>query len=105
MLVLCRKSQEKIQVGENIVITVLQIKGNTVRLGIEAPRDVHVLRTELSITPDQFVAQPTEAHLPRNEKMPVKLPVKKSATMPAARPLNRLRRWPAVLPPLPAPKG
>lgn len=93
MLVLCRKSQEKIQIGENIVITVLQIKGNTVRLGIEAPRDVHVLRTELSITPDQFVAQPTEAHMPGQK------------TKPAARPLNRLRRWPAVMPPPPAAKG
>ena len=93
MLVLCRKLQEKIQIGENIVITVLQIKGNTVRLGIEAPRDVHVLRTELSITPDHFVAQPAEAQMPPQEKKP------------AARPLNRLRRWPAAMPPLPAPKG
>lgn len=47
MLVLTRKQQEKIQIGENIVITVLRTKGNTVRLGIEAPSDVSVLRGEL----------------------------------------------------------
>lgn len=93
MLVLCRKPQQQIRIGENIVITVLQIKGQTVRIGIEAPRDVHVLRTELSITPDQFVAPSTKAHEPRQEK--------KSA----ARSLNRLRRWPAAMPPLSAPKN
>lgn len=34
-------------IGDNVKITVLKIKGNTVRLGIEAPRDVHVVRGEL----------------------------------------------------------
>jgi carbon storage regulator CsrA len=47
MLVLTRKANQQIQIGENIVITVLQIKGNSVRLGIEAPRDVRVVRGEL----------------------------------------------------------
>ena len=93
MLVLCRKMQQQIQIGENIVVTVLQIKGQTVRLGIEAPRDVHVLRTELSITPDQI----TPASMPRPEAP--------RANQPAARPHNRLRRWPVAMAPLPAPKG
>lgn len=48
MLVLTRKQQEKIQIGDNIVITVLRTKGNTVRLGIEAPKNVSVLRGELA---------------------------------------------------------
>ena len=47
MLVLTRKSNQQIQIGENIVITVLQVKGNSVRLGIEAPREVRVVRGEL----------------------------------------------------------
>lgn len=47
MLVLSRKLKQEILIGENIKITVLKIKGNTVRLGIEAPRDVHVLRGEI----------------------------------------------------------
>jgi len=47
MLVLTRKLQEKIQIGNDITITILRMKGNTVRVGIEAPRDVRVVRAEL----------------------------------------------------------
>lgn len=47
MLVLSRKLKQEILIGENIKITVLKVKGNTVRLGIEAPRDIHVVRGEL----------------------------------------------------------
>ena len=49
MLVLSRKTQEQIRVGDHITISVLKIKGNTVRIGIEAPREVRVLRGELPI--------------------------------------------------------
>src|SRR5689334_8217689 len=48
MLVLTRKYQEKIRIGNNITITVLRTKGKAVRLGIEAPSDVPVIRGELS---------------------------------------------------------
>lgn len=51
MLVLTRKTQQKIQIGPNIVVTILQVKGQSVRVGIEAPREVCVLRTELSDAP------------------------------------------------------
>lgn len=47
MLVLSRKSQQQIQIGDNITISILQVKGNVVRVGIEAPRDVRVVRGEL----------------------------------------------------------
>ena len=47
MLVLSRKANETIRVGDNVTITVLKSKGNTVRLGIEAPRDVRVMRGEI----------------------------------------------------------
>lgn len=47
MLVLTRKLQERIHIGENITITVVRIQGNTVRVGIEAPRDVQVVRGEV----------------------------------------------------------
>jgi carbon storage regulator CsrA len=47
MLVLTRKANQQIQIGENVVITVLAVKGNSVRLGIEAPREVRVVRGEL----------------------------------------------------------
>jgi carbon storage regulator CsrA len=47
MLVLSRKAQQEVVIGDNVRITVLQIKGNTVRLGISAPRDILVRRAEL----------------------------------------------------------
>ena len=47
MLVLSRKSMERIQIGDNVVVTVLEIHGNKVRIGISAPREIRVLRAEL----------------------------------------------------------
>ena len=47
MLVLSRKENERIRVGESIVVTVVRLGGDKVRLGIEAPSDVLVLRGEL----------------------------------------------------------
>ena len=47
MLVLSRKSTERIQIGDNVVVTVLEIRGNRVRIGISAPKEVRVLRSEL----------------------------------------------------------
>ena len=49
MLVLTRKQGERIAIGENIVITVVRMKGKAVRLGIEAPTHVPVLRGEIAI--------------------------------------------------------
>lgn len=47
MLVLSRKKLESIRISDDIVVTVLAIQRNKVRLGIEAPKEVSVLRTEL----------------------------------------------------------
>lgn len=47
MLVLSRKSMEGILIGDCVVVTVLEIRGNKVRIGIDAPEDIHVLRSEL----------------------------------------------------------
>ena len=47
MLVLSRKVGEKLVIGENIVLTVNRISGNRVAIGIEAPRDVRIVRGEL----------------------------------------------------------
>jgi carbon storage regulator CsrA len=49
MLVLTRKLDESLRIGDDIKITVLRVKGNTVRIGIEAPRDVRVVRSELKM--------------------------------------------------------
>jgi len=47
MLVLSRKKNQSIILDGNISVEVLQVKGNTVRLGIKAPKSVRVLRGEL----------------------------------------------------------
>ena len=47
MLVLSRKKNESIVIDENIVITVVEIRGDKVRLGIQAPRDVPIHRSEI----------------------------------------------------------
>jgi carbon storage regulator CsrA len=47
MLVLSRKLNEQIRIGENITVTILRVKGNTVRVGVDAPRSVRVIRSEL----------------------------------------------------------
>jgi carbon storage regulator len=54
MLVLTRKYQEKIRIGDNITITVLRTKGKAVRLGIEAPANVPVIRGELKFETEEL---------------------------------------------------
>lgn len=47
MLVLTRKSGEAIKVGDDVTVTIVEIRGNQVRLGIQAPHHVVVHRSEL----------------------------------------------------------
>lgn len=47
MLVLSRRKDESLVIGDQIKVTVVEIRGNRVRLAIDAPSDVKVLRTEL----------------------------------------------------------
>lgn len=48
MLVLSRKKNEKIQLGDSIRVTIIKVSGDKVRIGIQAPDDTTVLREELS---------------------------------------------------------
>jgi carbon storage regulator len=47
MLVLSRKEGERLVIGDNVIITVNRISGNRITLGIDAPREVRIVRGEL----------------------------------------------------------
>lgn len=47
MLILTRKSGEGIRIGDNITLKIIEIRGNQVRLGVDAPRDLSVHREEI----------------------------------------------------------
>jgi carbon storage regulator len=49
MLVLSRKPGERIMIGDNITVTVVRIGPNNVRLGIDAPRHLNIVREELCV--------------------------------------------------------
>jgi len=65
MLALTRRADEAILIGDDIVVTVLGLKGGQVRLGIEAPPNVKILRDEiaweLEDAMDERVAEPDSA--------------------------------------------
>lgn len=60
MLVLSRKETERIRLGDSIVLTIVQISGDKVRLGIDAPAEMLVLRDELETYQNNEV--PATAH-------------------------------------------
>jgi carbon storage regulator len=64
MLVLARKLGEKLVLGDNIVITVLQVRGNQVRLGVQAPAGVRILRGELALPAEAADGNPAQAVAP-----------------------------------------
>ncbi len=47
MLVLTRRQDEEVVIGDHIIVKVVEVKGNTVRLGFEAPADVTIHRKEV----------------------------------------------------------
>ncbi len=47
MLILTRKTGERVRIGEDVVVTVFGVNGNQVRIGVDAPRDVVVHREEI----------------------------------------------------------
>ena len=48
MLVLSRRKGEQIQIGNGVTVTLISVSSNRARIGIEAPRDVRILRQELT---------------------------------------------------------
>src|SRR3954469_7107647 len=61
MLVLTRKLMEKLFIGDDICVTVVRLEGGQVRLGIDAPREVAVVRAEL--VPERSAPRPRSARV------------------------------------------
>ena len=61
MLVLTRRIYDSLMIGDDVEITVLEIKGKTVKLGISAPGDVSVHRSEVYF----------KIHTPRKQSLPI----------------------------------
>ena len=66
MLVLTRKLMEKLFIGDDICVTVVRLEGGQVRLGIDAPRDVAVVRAEL-VSERRPMRGPSAPHLKTDE--------------------------------------
>jgi carbon storage regulator len=66
MLVLSRKRDERIVIGDNIIVTIVDIRGDKVRIGVEAPSDVPVHRQEVyeAIENSKKIANATRASGP-----------------------------------------
>jgi carbon storage regulator len=61
MLVLTRKAGEMIQIGDNITIRVAEINGSRVKIGIDAPHSMRILRAELGFWGDAAAKEPPAA--------------------------------------------
>ena len=67
MLVLSRKPGEKILIGEDVTVTIVRIGPNTVRIGIEAPRTMNIVREELCEPAGHCETHVIEVHHPDDE--------------------------------------
>jgi len=69
MLVLSRKPGEKVVIGTDITLTVVEVNGNRIKIGIDAPNQVRILRGELAIwdEPDTVLDVPSSRGAGRTE--------------------------------------
>ena len=76
MLVLTRKIGEAIQIGDQVTVEVLEVTGGRVRLGITAPSDVGICRSELLVSmPQEFAScQPASTILPAIQRRRIAVP-------------------------------
>ena len=70
MLILTRKENQKIRIGNNIVLNIVTISDNTVKIGIEADKDVTIFREEIY---QQIIEKNKNSTIVKNESIPKNL--------------------------------
>jgi carbon storage regulator len=65
MLVLTRRTGESVKIGDDITLTILGVNGNQIRVGVDAPREIQILRGEL--TPRSRAHVQNVSHHERND--------------------------------------
>ncbi len=75
MLILSRRESESVHLGDDIVLTIVRVSGEKVRIGIQAPPHIKVLRNELEIQDAGALKVPTEPNQagPSNRTTPLKV--------------------------------
>ncbi|WP_461170016.1 carbon storage regulator CsrA [Arthrobacter sp. Z1-15] len=84
MLVLTRKSGEQILIGDDIVITVLEGRGDGVRIGIDAPRGVRIQRQEVLRAVEEANVAAADAAPDAEERIKAMLAARRPAPKPSA---------------------
>jgi carbon storage regulator len=72
MLIITRRPGEKVMLGDDVVIEVIEVSGSSVRIGIDAPRSIPVYREEIwtAVRDENAAAAKSDAKLP--EDLPLK---------------------------------
>ena len=63
MLVLSRKSGQRVMIGNDVIVSIVEVRGSTIRVGIEAPRSVPVHREEVLLRERVDVEEPLAVEL------------------------------------------
>jgi len=80
MLILSRRESESVHLGDDIILTIVRVSGEKVRIGIQAPAHIKVLRNELEIEDTKAPKTPKAPKVPKTDTVPDPAPAAKKPT-------------------------
>lgn len=84
MLILSRKAGEKLVIGDNVTVEVLRVRGNRVTLGLSAPAEISIMRSELTLSISEQIEQIDQLDQSGNGDLPEFRPVTSQENLLAA---------------------